>query len=149
MRTRILLSMLAGVLCFGSTALVQTLTFPKLTPADEDEIREAVFRYEFEHNVSAQQQSARVYRLSLGDRRDPADTFIARFEDHLPPVKKVSQGKGGLIFTAGSIKQLGRNKVLVEGGYYEGGLSASGNTYTLERSDGKWMVTHDQMRCIS
>jgi hypothetical protein len=41
------------------------------------------------------------------------------------------------------------DKVLVNGGYYEGNLSASGNVYTVERKDHKWVVTKDQMLWIS
>jgi hypothetical protein len=38
----------------------------------------------------------------------------------------------------------------VTGGYFEAGLSASGNTYTLGRQrDGSWLVTSDQMQWIS
>ena len=132
-----------------------------LTPADEDDIREAVFRYQFTHNASGQQQNAKAYFLSVGKDKDPSDDFMARFKDHKPPVKKRSQATGqfevidkktgerGLIFIASTINQLDDDKVLVDGGYYEAGLSASGNTYTVERKNHKWVVTKDQMRWIS
>jgi hypothetical protein len=132
-----------------------------LTPADEDDIREAVFRYEFAHNASGQQQTAKVYFLSLGKDTDPGDAFMSRFKDHKPPVKKRSQATGqfevidketgerGLIFRVTAIKRLDENKVVVDGGYYEAGLSSSGNTYTVERTEHKWGVTKDQMNWIS
>jgi hypothetical protein len=39
--------------------------------------------------------------------------------------------------------------VKVEGGYYEGNLSSSGNTYTVKMENGKWAVTNDEMHWIS
>ena len=132
-----------------------------LTPADEDDIREAVFRYQFKHNASGQQQNAKAYFLSLGKDKDPSDLFMVRFKDHKPPVKKRSQatgkfevidkktGKSGIIFVVSTIKRARGDKVLVDGGYYEAGLSSSGNVYTVERKNNKWVVTKDQMLWIS
>jgi hypothetical protein len=139
----------------------QTRAARKLTPAEEDNIREAVFRYLFWHNASSLQFGARVYYLSVGYDEDPTDEFISRFKGHTPPVKKLSllkdelkvinreRGNWGLIFTVAIIQPLTRNKVIVDGGYYEGPLSSSGNTYTVERVRGKWVVTKDLMRWIS
>lgn len=129
-----------------------------LTAAELDDIREAVFRYQFEHNASGQQELAKSYFLSVEDGKDPEDEFMKRFTDHLPSVKKFSQAKGefkkdgdldGLMFHIEAIKQIGPNKVEVSGGYYESGLSASGNTYTVERVKKKWIVTRDKMHWIS
>lgn len=133
----------------------------ELTAAEQDDIREAVFRYQFEHNASGQQQNAKVYFLTFGKDKEPGDAFIARFKDHKPPVKKRSQSKGqgevidketgerGLIFSAVTIKVIDANKVQVDGGYYEAELSSSGNIYTVERKERKWIVTKDQMLWIS
>jgi hypothetical protein len=151
-----------GFLLGLHAAAWQQQTKPKLTEADEDAIREAVFRYQFEHNASGQQQKASAYFLSIGkDYKDPDDAFMARFVKHQPPVKKASQATGqlgvidketgqpGLKFRVESIKQVDEDKVIVEGGYYESGDSSSGNTYTVERIDHKWSVTSDEMRWIS
>lgn len=139
----------------------QQQTKPKLTQADEDNIREAVFRYQFVHNASGQQQSAKVYFLSVGDNEDPSDAFMARFDKHKLPVKKRSQATGntevidketgerGLKFCVTTIEPLTEDKVVVDGGYYEAGLSASGNVYTVERKDQRWVVTKDKMLWIS
>jgi hypothetical protein len=136
----------------------------KLTQADEDAIREAVFRYQFEHDASGRQQKANVYFLSIGtdkDPQDPSDAFMARFVKHQPPVKKGSQATGqfqvidketgerGVSFRVTSIKQVDVDKVMVDGGYYETSDSSSGNTYTVERKDHKWSVTADRLRWIS
>jgi hypothetical protein len=133
----------------------------ELTATDLDDIREAVFRYQFEHYAAGRQRRVKVYFLSFGDDKEPDDTFLARFKDHKPPVKKRSQSKGGfevtdketgkrgLIFSAVTIKVVDANKVQVDGGSYEGVRSASGNVFTVERKDGKWLVTKDQRLWIS
>jgi hypothetical protein len=61
--------------------------------AEEDNIREAVFRYLFDHNASAQQHKAHAYCLAImhGDRKvDPSDKFIERFARQRPRVRKAS-----------------------------------------------------------
>jgi len=141
-------------------------TRPSTVPARaaaEDDIREATFRYQFQHNASGLQQKADVYFLSLSEKdTDPGDEFLKRFVNHKPPVKKVSSSVGrlggvrdkdtggkGLIFRVGGIKWVNETEAEVNGGYYEGGLSASGNTYFLKKQDGKWVVTRDEMHWIS
>lgn len=46
-----------------------------LTPLEIDDIREAVFRYQFQHNASAQQQQANAYFISLEEGEDPANNL--------------------------------------------------------------------------
>ncbi len=67
-----------------------------LRSVQEEDICEAVFRYQFEHNASGLQQAAEFYCLSLGEvtdkgNVDPSDELMRRFQGHRPPVKKVSQ----------------------------------------------------------
>jgi len=116
------------------------------------------------HNGSGQQRNAEVYFLEVGEKgADPTDEFMKRFADQKPPVRKVSActasaGKGvldkktgqkGLIFRITSIEWKSDKKIDVRGGYYEAGLSASGNTYTVKKEKGKWKVTNDKMHWIS
>ena len=130
----------------------------------EDDIREAVFRWQFDHNVSGQQKRAKVYFLSVGEKYgDPSDEFLKRFADNQPPVRKRSEctadaGKGvldkktgeqGLVFNVTRIQWKSDTEVEVEGGYYEAGLSASGNIYTLKKDQGKWKVVNDKLVEIS
>lgn len=132
----------------------------------EDDIRESVFRYQFQHNASGQQQNAKVYFLSLGsieEPEDPSDEFMKRFQGHQPPVKKVSQsivsvfegvkdkdtGEQGLIFRVTRIAWKSDVEVEVEGGYYENGLSASGNIYRVALEGGQWVVKEDRMIWIA
>jgi hypothetical protein len=82
---------------------------------------------------------------------DPSPEFLARFDGNEPPVRKGSEfgDGGGVLFRVESVKRVSDTKVEVSGGYYEGSLSASGNTYFLERKDGGWVVTGDEMHWIS
>lgn len=131
------------------------------TPVIDPDMAEAVFRYQFKHNASGQQTNATAYFLGLGDS-DPDDAFMNRFQGHRPPVKKLSQcttkgmrvtdkqtGKRGLIFSVDNIVVTGADTAEASGGYYEGGLSSSGNTYYLKRKNGKWFVEKDTMHWIS
>ncbi len=114
------------------------------------DICEAVFRYQFKHNASGAKQNAKAYFLEIL-RKDPSPEFLARFKDNAPPVKKGSEfaiGKG-LKFKVGGIKRLNDSKVEVSGGYYEGGLSSSGCTYSVVLKDKKWVVTERKMLWIS
>lgn len=129
-----------------------------------DDIREAVFRWQFQHNASGQRANAQVYFLGVGEKGgDPTDEFMKRFADHQPPVRKVSAstadpdtgvrdkktGEQGLIFRVTSITWKSDTEVDVSGGYYEAGLSASRNAYTLKKESGQWKVTSDKMQWIS
>ena len=129
-----------------------------------DDIREEVFRYQFDHNGSAQQKTAKAYFIGVGDEGgDPSDDFMKRFDGHKPPVRKASashyvRGKGildkktgerGLAFGFTGIKWISDIEVEVDGEYYEAELSSSTNTYTLKKEDGKWKVTKNNMKRIS
>jgi hypothetical protein len=116
----------------------------------------------FGRNASAQQQNAKVYFLAVNGS-DPGDAFIIRFAASTPPVKRRSEciesafvgvcdratGELGLIFEIGAIRWQSESMVEVDGGYYEDGLSGSGNTYYVERRGGRWEVVKDVMHWIS
>ena len=114
-------------------------------------ICETVFRYLFEHNASAAQQKAAAYFLTIDERDLPAE-FMDRFQGHGPPVKPGSQfreGKKGLKFRIETLTWLDKRTVEIEGGYYEGNVSASGNTYVLRRQKGSWRVIKKKPGWIS
>ena len=134
--------------------------------SQEDDIREAVFRWQFEHNASEQQQNAKVYFLEIGEKGgDPSNDLIKRFAGNNPAVRKRSEcsvdmrrrvgvldkktGEKGFILQVRRIEWKSDTGVDVKGGYYEHGLSSSGNTYTLIKEKGKWKVTNDKMNGIS
>jgi hypothetical protein len=137
------------------------------TLSDDDQVREAVFRYLFTHNASGSKDRAAVYFLALGDgdekQRDPSAALMARFAGHQPPVEPVSRarvgqfegarhrgtGKSGIVFRISAIKRVSDDVVDVECGYYEGNLSASGEIYRVERKAGVWVVTEAKMQWIA
>jgi hypothetical protein len=128
-----------GVLAFIAAVL---LVFVSISPAQtasarksqEDEIREAVFRYQFDHNASATKNNAAAYCLAIGKKdSSPSDAFIRRFRGHNPPVRKVSEcrynkstgerevgGKTALTFQVSTITWRSDSEVEVKGGYSEG-----------------------------
>jgi hypothetical protein len=117
----------------------------------------------FKKNASGMQQSAGVYCLEFENKADPPAAFMARFA-HDPKsvvagshcslsassgvVEKTTKARG-LAFRIDAVKYTDKDHATVDGGYYEAGLSASGNVYTLERQKGAWVVTKDQMTWIS
>jgi hypothetical protein len=127
-----------------------------------DAIYEVSFRYMFSNNASGQQKSAGVYCLAVGGE-DPAAEFLARFAGFHPPIRKASDctasieegvlekatGVRGLQFRIDEIRNKTSTTAEVIGGYYEGGLSSSGNVYFLEKKDGLWVVVRDVMEWIS
>ncbi|MGP0019605.1 MAG: hypothetical protein ACLPHP_13620 [Candidatus Sulfotelmatobacter sp.] len=131
----------------------------------EDDIREAVFRFQFDHNGSGQQKQAHAYCIAIlegGKDSDPSDQFMKRFAHHKPPVRKFSAchwteiqvvenrtGRSALIFRVSQISWVSNTEVTVDGGYDEGNVSSSGNTYTVGKQNGKWVVANDQMNVIS
>jgi hypothetical protein len=133
--------------------------------SQEDDIRETVFRHQFDHNASGQQKRAHAYCLAIlvgNEQSDPLDQFIKRFAHHKSPVRKASAchwdsievvdkrtGRPALIFQVSRITWISDTEVTVDGGYEEGNVSSSGNTYTVTKRNGKWEVTHDQMNVIS
>jgi hypothetical protein len=118
---------------------------------DEDNIREAVFRY----RMNEMKGDSPIF-LSINGK-DPSDTFMARFADSKKGLKKASQsyvkkdpfpslrdratGQPGMSFSVGAITWVSSNHAEVRGGMYCGGLCADGGEYLLEKKQGHWVVT--------
>jgi hypothetical protein len=133
---------LAPILLFVTTSSILAADSDRV--GQEDDIREAVFRHQFEHNASGQQKTAHAYCLSImaGEKDShPPPQFIKRFAHHKPPVRKWSachwttqqvvenrMGRSALIFRVAEIKWISDSEVTVHGGYEEGNVSSSGNT---------------------
>lgn len=158
----LLVVLLCGLLAGCATRSPAPPKPPVLLSQDEADIYEAVFRHQFEQNASGAQQSAGTYFVQI-QGSDPPEEFLRRFAGQAPPVKRGSEachagdssiydrqtGKRSLMFKAGKIGRIGKNTAEVEGGYYEGNLSASGNTYRLVRHGSRWKVIADTMSWIS
>jgi hypothetical protein len=136
---------------------------PRVELSDEDQIREVVFRYQFEFNASGQGKGANAYYLGLGHADDPSAELLARFAGHTPPVRPLSASElepgtaqvvdketeqPGLAFLITDIRWLGDNRVEVDGGYEEASESAAGSTYHVAKENGNWRVVEAQMHWI-
>lgn len=172
MHTALLAILLAGCAAQAPAPLMSRAPAPDpdAQPAggsEDDAIRLAVYRYLVQHNASGGQLRVPFVCLEIdqGDHpRDPSPFIMAAMRKS--PVRVVpgsaceSSARGvflkadhaageGLVFRTEEVEIAG-DKAKVTGGYFEAGLSASGNLYSLERQpDGSWLVTHDEMQWIS
>lgn len=121
----------------------------------EDDIREAVLRYQFkDYELQHQhERSASCYCVSIGETEptDPSDNFLRRFDYYRPSVRGASAcdyRDGGVVekhsvnaavvFNIGSITWVSNSAVTVEGSYAEGNFGGVGYVYRLYREKRKW-----------
>jgi hypothetical protein len=124
-----------------------------------DDVREAVFRYQFDHS-----DAVKVIFISVGENGgDPSDEFMKRFADHKPPVRKESSshfvihkgvldkktGERGVTFFVRHIRWISDTEVEVTGGYFFAELGASVNVYTVKKSDGIWKITKEELKAVA
>jgi hypothetical protein len=140
---------------------------PPAARGEEDAVRLAVFRYLVGHNASGGQSHVPFVCLEVHQgegAQDPSPVIMAAMRGTTPRVVpgtacehssdgvflKRNHARGrGLVFRTAEVKIDG-DRATVDGGYFEAGLSASGNVYTVERQeDGSWRVTKDEMKWIS
>ena len=130
---------------------------------EENNIREAAFRFQFGHYATGEQKSAKVYFLACGESKpDPSDEFMSRFAGHTPPVSKLSAceanaikgvhdkktGEQGVVFTVSYfINWDSTNTAFVTGTYYSG-RSFSENSFYLKKENGNWKVTNEDVRWV-
>jgi hypothetical protein len=137
---------------------------PGLVPpnVNADDVREATFRHMFGKNASGQQNGSGVFCLAVESDQDPPHAFLMRFKNVKTPVRGQSEcnvsaagvvdkrtQKHGLVFRIDHIEFKDAKHATVHGGYFEAGLSASGNTYTLVHKANGWVVVKDEMNWIS
>ena len=72
-------------------SLLLILAFSGYANPSEEDIQEAVFRYQFKHCVLT--GSNEVYYLSVAGK-DPSDELMRRFQGHQPSVEKGSRLQG-------------------------------------------------------
>lgn len=136
------------------------------TPEDMLGVQEAAIRYQFEHNHSGQQQAAKVFCVEMRQgqsRADPDDDMLKRLAGGGRLIRKRSAcdvngeslvvdrqtGVPGLIVSVGTVSWISASEATIEGGYYEASLSASSNLFHLQKVDGKWRVTRDELLAIA
>jgi hypothetical protein len=166
----LLVSCSMQVFAGGSPALTHSTGAAR--QKETDEVREAVFRYQF---ATSGVPKAAVYFLSLGVGKtgaadifdasyDPSNEFMKRFVDLKVPVRKASastfgspsgrvvdkaSGKLGVLFDVRSIKWISDTEVEVQGGFAAGMLYARGSIYTVKKEKGKWKVTKEDNTFMS
>jgi len=140
----------------AATACASSAPPPPSVPGGlvaEADIAEAVFRYQFQHNASAIQQEADHYCLSLAGERSPDGDFLHRFDGNHPPVRSADQCQRGsghdLFFRVQRLDWRSDTEVWVSGGYWEGNLSSSKESYRVRFKNGKWVVDGARMEAIS
>lgn len=117
--------------------------------SEEMEIYEAVVRYQILHSAAGGRRISPAFVI-ICDKNPPA-AFLERFDAHSPPVYAAQRYKGmmSVLYVLGPIDRPTDDSAIVSGGYHEGPMSASGNTYHLRRIDGVWKVVEDEMHWIS
>ena len=139
------------------------------TPEDELAVREAQIRYQFTSNAAANKDVVDTFCIAMvtADHHsagtDPPPALLERFNNGPRKVRKQSDcaydeekglfekatDKPALLLRTGKITWKTGTRATISGGYFEGSLSASGNLYYLEKRNGKWVVTKDEMEWIS
>lgn len=104
--------------------------------AEEANVYEAVFRYMF-----GEQNENKAYYLTVKGE-DPSEGFLARFKDHIRPVKKGSefrQGQGTRL-SLSKIRWIDHKTIEVGGEYHIGEEGAGGGSYRAIKKGVKWYV---------
>lgn len=165
MRFEVYLALIFVLICSGCATNRQGEWVVIEQSSEEADIREAVFRYQFQNTQTAKKKDVDVIFITL-DRGAylPTQEFMDRFSDHEPPVKLASQcfaagkwhaiveyytGRGGIVFAAGPIYWVSDTKVEVTGQYNKSGMNAGGNHYVLVKRNGRWTVVESRLRWIT
>jgi hypothetical protein len=158
-----------GVLAIAFLLLLSGCTQPskgaQWRAAQQDDIREAVFRHQISSHYGRLHMTTTLYFLQIGwgkDPRDPSDQLLKRFAGLQVEVKKLSgcthsprgvkdkrTGRPGMILEVADITWRNDSDVEVEGGYFANGLAGSSHTYRVRRVAGKWTVTKDTPKAWS
>ena len=127
----------------------------------EEDIREAVLRYMFEHSAPQQMPHTKVLFVSI-DKKEPSKELLSRFANNSPPVKSESNsdrtkdmglvvdkksGESGILFSVGAIKRVNNSEAIVAGSYYVAWLFAGGCEYRVVFTEGKWVVKGCSGKC--
>lgn len=148
----LILSLLSSA-CAHSPAPASSQGSSPTRAADEQDIAEAVFRYQFDHNASGLQNKAARYCLSLPGDRSPGEAFLQRFAGNQPPVASADEcervGGKNLYFRVQKYDWRKENEVWIRGGYSEGRLSSSVEAFRVVRRNGRWVVTGARTEAIS
>ncbi len=160
-RFRLILSIIAIVL---TLALVMVLWLVPL-PASEDDLTEAVLRYQFQQTNISARPDVKALCIQIGIlNSDPSAEFLNRFEGNNPPVIKGSRcgflpesgqmtnktsGSPAVSFTVSTVSGQLFGQAVVDASQVSGNLGGAGFSYTVKKQDNKWVVTDNLMNWIS
>jgi hypothetical protein len=139
---------------------VPALSVVSRAPVDrmiqEDDVREAVFRY----RIESRNLSGPIF-LSI-DGKDPSDAFMMRFAQSNLPIKKASGAylkalslrdrltdQQAVELSVRSVSWISVDRVEVRGGFYCGGRCADAGIYRVGKRNGRWMVEKYEVQAIS
>jgi hypothetical protein len=127
--------------------------------AEEEDIRESTFRYQFTHNHVIEENAVKSIYIQIYSRasntsmKDPDDVFMTRFSTNNPPVRKGSEhemspenvidkktGENGILFRNDLIYWRSATDVRVRGTYVYGRNDLDARNYHLTKALGKWLV---------
>ena len=161
MRYRYLLHMIA--LAFGLLALSCSSGPTEPTQLDVEEIQYTVLKYQFDHPAFDDPNShykAYYIGLAISDSMnlfrsvtDPSPALVKRFSNHIPPVKKYSDGhyvntgyyddttgERGVIFHVAQITWTSTETGQLISGEYFGGLGADRFRFFVRKTERAWVV---------
>jgi hypothetical protein len=163
MRSRnlwIITGVLVGMFSFSGCVRGHIGADTAVRAAQEDDIREAIFRYEMkEHRFPD------VVFLSINNQ-EPSEVFMRRFSDvklsvrnwsaiapaKEPPQRWISDReteKPGVALSVGKFRWTSDYAVVVAGGYYCGILCAGEGNFYVTFKDGRWIVEKFDIKAIS
>ncbi len=134
-----------------------------------DDVREAIFRYQFTNNKSYMQSSAPAFCLLIENEQSPGLDLLNRFNGSQPPVKGMQDcerkppenghaigvvidrttRRQALLFRIQELQFIDDENVEGKGGYFENGTSGSVSLYRSTKRDGKWVITEEKLIAIS
>jgi hypothetical protein len=137
---------------FVAAAPIQKGASESPRAAQEDNIREAVFRYQFQHV-----ELIFAYHFIAIDGKNPSEAFLQRFRDLDPPVRPLSEAervkkpmrmvvnkndqKQGVIFYLGPVKWISDTKADVEGRFECGDTCDEySGVYHVSGQGNSWVV---------
>jgi hypothetical protein len=156
-------ALLFSMTLLGACQMESDVSRQGMRTGQQENIREAAFRYLFHHNASGLQQTARAFCLSIQER-DPTPAFLERFHDErisVLPLSACSQegwrgvhvrksGDEAIWFDLAAQPYWSTNfEVFIDGSYYEAPLSSAGYTWRLVRHNISWGIASGRMLWIS
>ena len=140
--------LLLSAILLLSYSLVLSCSPGNVIPSSDEDIAEAVFRFQIERCYET--NPPKIYFLSLNSN-DPTSEFIARFKPNSLVLRKRSQmsaeftdpgsGERGIVLSVEKLTRLSETKFEVEGACVAGGLNGYGFVYSVIRErGGAWRV---------